>query len=236
MLNKADLHTHSLFSRHAYSSVTENIEEAFKKGLKFYGITDHQHDRFNFGADRHNFSNMAVIPSDYKGMKVFRGVEFNVGEYLSDFIDYYTRNCDYAVASIHTYDHGLSHTKQENTSFYLEAISYPLVKILGHIDDGNHPCDFYEVIKACKNNKVFVELNNSSFRGDFRINTLENQTEIIKICKELNCPVIIDSDAHIKYDIGNFEICYDLAKELGLDDSLIANINTSLIDEYFKVC
>ena len=236
MINKADLHTHSLFSRHAYSSVTENIEEAFNKGLKFYGITDHQHDRFNFGADRNNFTNMAVIPTDYKGLHIFKGVELNVGEYLKDFIDFYTRNCDYAVASIHTYDHGRNHTKEENTNFYLEAISYPLVKILGHIDDGNHPCDFYEVIKACKANKVFVELNNSSFRGDYRTNTLENQSEMIRICKDINCPVIIDSDAHIKYDIGSWSTCYDLAKELGLDDSLIANVNTSLIDEYFNIC
>ena len=235
MINKADLHTHSLFSKHAYSSLTANIDEAYNVGLKFYGISDHQHDRFNFGADRYNFTNMGVIPSIYKGMRIFKGVELNIGAHLFEYIDFFSANCDYAVASIHAYDHGNNHSKEENTLYYLEAIKYPLIKILGHIDDGNHPCDYYEVIKACKNNKVLIELNNSSFKSKFRLNGPLNQKKIIRICKELNCPVIIDSDAHIKYDIGNIQLAYDNAKECGLSDDLIANINTSIIDDYFNI-
>lgn len=234
MKNKVDLHTHSLFSRHAYSSLTENIEKAYDVGLEYYGFSDHQHDRFNFGADRHNFINLGVIPNTYKGMKILKGVELNVGEYLKDYIDFYTKNCDYGIGSIHAYDHGYDHTKEENTKFYLEAINYPLIKILGHIDDGHHPCDYYEVIKACKENKVLVELNNASFRNDFRLNGPENQKKMIEICKELKCPVVIDSDSHIKYDIGNITLAYKHAKDCGLSDDLIANINTSIIDDYFN--
>lgn len=234
MQNKVDLHTHSLFSRHAYSSLTENIEKAYDVGLEYYGFSDHQHDRFNFGADRHNFINLGVIPKSYNGMKILKGVELNVGEYLKDYIDFYTKNCDYGIGSIHAYDHGYDHTAEENTKFYLEAINYPLIKILGHIDDGHHPCDYHEVIKACKENKVLVELNNASFKNDFRLNGLENQKKMIEICKELNCPVVIDSDSHIKYDIGNVTLAYEHAKDCGLSDDLIANINTSIIDDYFN--
>lgn len=234
MINKVDLHTHSLFSRHAYSSLTENIERAYDVGLRYYGISEHQHDRFNFGADRNNFINLGVIPNIYKGMRIFKGVELNVGAYLKDYIEFYTSNCDYAVASIHAYDHGLDHSIEENTNYYLEAINYPLVKILGHIDDGHHPCDYYKVIKACKENKVLVELNNASFKNDFRLNGPANQKKMIEICKELKCPVIIDSDAHIKYDVGEISLAYNHAKDCGLSDELIANVNTSIIDDYFN--
>ena len=45
MINKedilADLHTHTLFSKHAYSTVKENLEAARNKGLSYIAITDH---------------------------------------------------------------------------------------------------------------------------------------------------------------------------------------------------
>ncbi len=234
MNNLVDLHTHSLFSRHAYSSVTENIEEALNRGLLFYGISDHQTDRMSFGADKEVFLNLGVIPSEFNGMHILKGVEMNVGEYFKDWIKFYSKRVEYAIGSIHTYDHGTSHTKEENTNFYLEAIKEPLVKILGHIDDGTHPSDYDVVIRSCKENNTLVELNNSSLKPDgCRLNSYENLKKIITICKEIKCPVIMNSDAHIKYDIGSVDRVYELAKELNLDDDLIANINIDIIKEYF---
>lgn len=236
MNNLADLHTHCVFSKHAYSSLTENIEEAYTVGLKYYGISDHQCDHINFGADKQCFANLKVVPESYKGMKILKGAEFNVGEHLKDSIDLIGKFLDYGVASIHGYIYDHNHTIQENTNFYLEAINYPLIKILGHIDDGNFLSDYNTVIRACKENKVLVELNNSSLKSDgYRLNAFENMSTMIKICKEINCPVILDSDAHIKYDIGRVDKVYDLAKDLGLDDTLIANINTDIIEDYFNI-
>lgn len=37
----ADLHTHTLASAHAYSTVTENTVQAEKTGLKIMAVTDH---------------------------------------------------------------------------------------------------------------------------------------------------------------------------------------------------
>lgn len=236
MNNLVDLHTHSLFSKHAYSSVTENIEEAYNVGLKYYGITDHQFDHINFGADRQCFQNLEVVPSNYKGMHVLKGMEANVGEYFHEYVDFIDKYLDYAVASIHGYIYSSNHTIEENTIYYLQAIKTPKVKILGHADDGTFLSDYYEVIKACKENKVLVELNNSSIKPNgFRKNAYENMSTMIKICKELNCPVVMDSDAHIKYDIGRCERVYELAKDLGLKEDLIANINTDIIEDYFNI-
>ena len=36
-----DLHTHSVLSRHAYSSLTENIDVAVNDDMLFYGISEH---------------------------------------------------------------------------------------------------------------------------------------------------------------------------------------------------
>ena len=234
MHNLVDLHTHSVFSKHAYSSITENIKEALDKGLLFYGISDHQADRLSFGADKEVFYNLNVIPSLIDNLHILKGVEMNVGEYFKDWIDFYNRRVEYAIGSIHSYDHGYHHTKEENTNYYLEAIKEPLIKILGHIDDGTNPCDYDVVIRACKENKTLIELNNSSLNPKgCRLNSYENMKEIIRICKEIKCPVIMNSDAHIMYDVGNVDRVYELAKELNLEDELIANINTEIIKEYF---
>ena len=36
-----DVHTHSLYSRHAYSTVEENVRAAAEHGFELLGVTDH---------------------------------------------------------------------------------------------------------------------------------------------------------------------------------------------------
>ena len=36
-----DLHTHTIISGHAYSTLLENIEECKEKGIEVYGVSDH---------------------------------------------------------------------------------------------------------------------------------------------------------------------------------------------------
>ena len=36
-----DLHTHTIFSGHAYSTLTENVKAAAERGLVLYGSADH---------------------------------------------------------------------------------------------------------------------------------------------------------------------------------------------------
>jgi len=38
-----DLHTHTIASGHAYSTLKENIDEAKNKGLKILGTSDHSY-------------------------------------------------------------------------------------------------------------------------------------------------------------------------------------------------
>ena len=37
----SDVHTHTLFSRHAYSTIQENVTAAKAQGLELLGSTDH---------------------------------------------------------------------------------------------------------------------------------------------------------------------------------------------------
>ena len=42
--NHCDIHTHTLYSRHAYSTVRENVLAARDAGLELLGIADHFSD------------------------------------------------------------------------------------------------------------------------------------------------------------------------------------------------
>ena len=73
----ADLHTHTLASTHAYSSVTEMIRAAAEKGLYAIALTDHA--RTMPGSPREwYFSSLHELPLHYRGVMNLAGIEANV--------------------------------------------------------------------------------------------------------------------------------------------------------------
>ncbi|MFI3284520.1 MAG: phosphatase, partial [Erysipelotrichaceae bacterium] len=142
---------------------------------------------------------------------------------------------DYAIASIHSPVFGYQNI-EATTQAYLRALRHPIVRVLGHIDDGKHMCDYRQVIEACVQNHVLIEVNNSSLKPDaFRLNAKENIKEILAICKELKCPIIMNSDAHFCLDVGNIEHSIEAITLANFPNELIVNYNEELLKEYFNV-
>lgn len=234
MNNLIDLHTHSVLSTHAFSTVTENIAEANKKGLKYYGLSEHQYDDKGVGCHHYATQNLDTIPSVINGTHFLRGLEFNIQ--LDGSIDtsrLRKEHLDYGIASMHSYiyhDQGI----ELNTNAYLKAMDNEFIKIMGHIDDGHYPCDYEKIIKKCKDVNKLIEINNSSLKPLCnRINGKENYEIIIELCKKYEVPVIINSDAHICYDVGSYELAYDLLMKHNYPLDLILNFNEELILKYF---
>lgn len=235
MKNLVDLHTHTVFSNHAFSSLTENIKQACDIGLLYYGWSDHQPDSVGMGGKKFNFSNTKVIPSLKNETHILKGIELNICDDFKESVDYFKGRLEYGIASMHQYAYSNTHTCEENTKRALEACNEDFIKILGHIDDGNFPIDYYQVIKECKKTNTLVEFNNSSLLpGGCRINSLENFKIMIDICKDLKCPIIMNSDAHICYDVGNVELVAKLLADNDFDPNLIVNYNINLFKEYFN--
>ena len=86
------------------------------------------------------------------------------------------------------------------------AMKNPYVKIIGHPDDDRFPLDYEKLVKAAAKEKVALEVNNSSFSPRTgRLNADKNLPVMLSFCKKYKVPVIVDSDAHIFYDIGNLD-------------------------------
>ena len=69
-----DVHTHTLFSRHAYSTLEENVRAASAKNLELLGVTDHfscmlfdQQTLKNF----QYFINMSAWPKEWRAFACF---------------------------------------------------------------------------------------------------------------------------------------------------------------------
>lgn len=235
--NLIDLHTHSVLSGHAYSSFTENIEYASLIGLKVYGISEHQPDDVGVGAHKFAFGGCyKSAPKQIDDTKILVGIELNILEDDFNLYGVNPNNLSYCIASMHeyAYPHKL-HDYYDNTKNYIRAIETPYVKFLGHTDSDLYPFDYEKVIRACKDNEKFIELNNSSLNpGGYRKNAREIDKEILSYCVKYNVPIIMNSDAHIKYDIGNVDYAIKFLDEINFPDELVINYNLDLFDKYFK--
>ena len=72
-----DLHTHTVASGHAYSTVQEMAKAAADKGLKLLGITEHAQG-IPGTCDEIYFHNMRIIPRKMYGIDLMFGSEINI--------------------------------------------------------------------------------------------------------------------------------------------------------------
>lgn len=233
MKDLIDIHTHSISSGHAYSTLQENIQAAMEKGLKYYGLSDHGPEMPGASHSIH-FGNMRVIPKELNGLNILTGIELNImdTEGTIDLRESTLSDLDYAIASMHIPCFKPS-TKEENTKAYLEVLKNPYVKVLGHPDDGRYEFDAEAIVKQAKEYHVAIEVNNSSLKPNaFRVNAKETLSEVLHYCMQYRVPVIMSSDAHISYDIGNHIYAEQFLKEQNFDTDLIINYHEHLIKEY----
>ena len=69
----ADMHTHSVASGHAYSTVNELVLAAAGLGLRGLALTDHG-PALPGGPPRSHFGSLRHIPPSIAGVRVLRGV------------------------------------------------------------------------------------------------------------------------------------------------------------------
>ncbi|WP_024620015.1 phosphatase [Paraclostridium bifermentans] len=229
-----DLHCHTIASGHAYSTLKENIDEAKLKGLKYVGVSDHAP---NMPGSTHPFyfGNLGVIKEEINGVKVLKGIEANIMDFDGniDIPSDVVGKLDYVIASFHPpcINPGNIH---ENTKAILNVMENKEVKIIGHLDDSRYPVDYEKVVVKAKETNTLLEINNSSLRtNSFRVGAIENAKILLNLCKKHDVKVILGSDAHIYYQVGNFENCTKILEEVNFPGNLVVNFNEEYIKEYF---
>ncbi len=227
MTDIMDLHTHTLASGHAYSTLMEMIRSAADHGLKLYGCADHAPAMpGTFGSLY--FQNFKVIPRNLYGVQILMGAELNILDSSGkvDLPESVLPRLDYGIASIHPPCY-FGKTISENTSAYLGALKNPYVQIIGHPDDGRFPVDYETLAAATAEHHKLLEVNNSSLNpNSFRPNARDNYQILLEYCRKYKTHILLSSDAHICFDVGNHDFAHKLLEELDFPEELI--VNTSL--------
>ena len=103
LIPKLDVHTHTIVSGHAYSTMQEMAREAAERGLEILGITEHA-PGIPGTCDPIYFRNLHVVPRDMYGVRLLLGAELNIldKDGTLDLDEYYYRMLDLCIAGIHS--------------------------------------------------------------------------------------------------------------------------------------
>ena len=219
-----DIHTHTIASGHAYSTLQEMAKAASEKGLHILGITDHA-SSIPGSVQPVYFRNTHVIPREMYGVRLLIGAELNILDTHGtlDLEDFYYRLMDVRIAGIHKFCWS-GGTKSQNTDGMLSAIENKWTDIIAHPGDGVCDLHFEPVVLAAKRTGTLLEINSSSLRPIRNKPTaVANNMEILRLCKRHDVPVILGSDAHISFDIANYQYALPLLRETDFPQELVVN-------------
>lgn len=241
-----DIHTHTLFSRHAYSTIAENVTAAQAAGLEVLGSADHfsemlfpeQHIRnFQF------FINQGTWPRVWNGVTVLRGCEADIvsldgklfGQNISvpesivrhpykfdkSLYERVTDNLDYVIASVHNGDFAAEAACAQTTEMYIKVLEQPRVFALGHPGRAGIPFDADAVLECAYAHNKAIEINNHTLEsGGQRHDTCQALAER---AAELGVNIIVSSDAHVAPRIGEFPYAERLLEQIHFPEELIVN-------------
>ena len=232
-----DMHTHTVASGHAYSTIHENIQFAKKHGMKFLGTSDHG-STMTGGPAEYFFHNLKVVPREMDGVKILRGMEANILDVNGNIDELDSKaldGLDYLIASLHIVCIEPS-TKEDNTMAILNVMDKEKVKIIGHPDDARYELDYEAIVKKAKEKNILLEVNNSSLSPNTsREGARENILKYLELCKEYGVRIIMGTDSHICYDIGIFTHVEQFIEEINFPKELVINYWEDQIIEFFGI-
>lgn len=227
----ADMHCHTVASGHAYSTIQEMVQAAAKRGLELIAITDHGGE-IPDAAHVWHFVNLRVVPEVIDGVRVLKGVEANIVKNGKiDMPEEVLGKLDIVIASFHhpSYESG---TVGENTRAMVNALKNPFIDILGHPDNPGFPVDIEEVVLAAKEYGKIIEMNNKSRM--VRCGCEENALMFARKAGEHGVKISCGSDAHISFEVGDFDVVRSIIDEVNIPEELILNTSKVKILEYIK--
>lgn len=231
---ETDLHTHTVSSGHAYSTVDELARSAGRKGLKLIAITDHG-PNIPGGPHEYHFGNLAVIPDRISGVDILKGIEANILDNgRLDLPEERLKALDFVAAGLHEdTGHNLS-SREEYTGAIIRAMENPLVKMITHPVNVNYPVDIEKIVRAARANDVILEINASSYspvkKSQRGIKALD--IKLCQLAKRYKVPLSLNSDAHYHAEVGQIETLEEIIKKANIRERDVINVSRERLLSY----
>jgi DNA polymerase (family 10) len=154
-----------------------------EKGYEYLVISDHSKSAFYANGlqeqrikEQHNY--IDTLNYKYAPFKVFKSIESDIlNDGSLDYNENILSTFDLVIASVHS---NLKMTQEKAMSRLLAAIENPYTTILGHmtgrllLSRPPYPVDYNQIIEACYDNNVVIELNAHPSRLDIDWRQIEN--------------------------------------------------------------
>lgn len=231
-----DLHTHTIASGHAYSTISENAKHAHDIGLEGIAITEHGPSTFQ-DTSKFFFKNLYVLPNKINNVRVFKGAEANIISYDGDLDidDDILAELDIVIASLHPSSFDYS-TINESTEIYLNVMENKNIDIIGHPDDSRMYYNNEAIVKNSLKTRTLIEMNCASLSPvSYRKNAREISLNTLKLCMKHDVPIVVNSDAHFHEYVGDFTHAFSLLKEIDFPIELIVNRTLETTLEFFDI-
>lgn len=227
-----DMHTHTVASGHAYSTVNELAAAAASKGLRGIALTDHG-PALPGGPHPYHFAAIRFIPPSINGVRIILGVEANILD-LSGDLDLppqQLERLDFVMAGLHEgcgYDgRGID----DHTEAVMRAMENPRVKAISHPGNPAFPLRYEKIVAQALRTGTAIEINNSSFTVS-RVGSRTNCDIIARLIAESGAPVIVGSDAHIAQGVGEFGEAVAALERAGVKEEQVVNTTLERVSAF----
>lgn len=224
---KIDLHIHTVASRHAHNTILEYINQAKILKMKVIGISDHGPSNSSTLTDLIYFKELRRIPEVINGVRVLKGAEANIisrkGEI--DISDKVIETLDYVMAGLHSNTPYPPGDEKDNTEAVINTIMSGKASVITHpFINGYLQTNIKQVSEAACKHGVLLELN-LSYLYDRRLlpGNLDNLKIMIDIFRRHDKKIIVNSDSHNIWELGDDTVLKKYKKQIGLTDDLIIN-------------
>ncbi len=239
----ADLHTHTIASGHAFSTVKENVLTACEQDLKYIALTDHLYypeERFARLNELARIEHSSRLIYDER-VWIIPGVEANLDHYISkrEDRDRIMTACTWRLIGCHSWFMNLNDAsvKDRPAKFEESLHNKQLIKptAFAHIERGfpntdEATCALKEIVDIAVANDIFLEINEASIKRKHDI-----MVSWIKYAKEHNAKFCLGTDAHYCSEVGNFTKTLDLLDEIDLPKSRILNYDKRGLEEFLQL-
>ena len=224
-----DLHTHSVASGHAYSTIGELAAAAAAAGMRAIAITDHGPGLPN-GPHLFHFTNLYRLHEFNGPCLLLTGVEDDLAgpDGSLHMPEKALAHLDVVLVGVHPYGWALGRSVAEINRSLLKAMENPLVKGISHPVNTWFDLDVKEIVKAAKPTNTAVELNMTKMSG------LEVRLQkFIEWVEEFDAPLMVNSDAHGAHEIGRWGAAGKFLD--GVTPTRILNRSLGAVAQFFDI-
>ncbi len=228
---EADLHTHTIASGHAYSTVEELAKSASQRGLKLFAVTDHG-IALPGGPHLYHFTNMGVLPEKIHGVRVLKGVEANIlGNGNIDMGRRLLHKLDFVAAGLHSNTGHNFKNMKEYTDAIINVMKNPFVNMITHPVNRYFPTNLERVVLAAKKYGIILELNAGSYcrRKNSSRGVKEMSIKLAQLAQKHHVYLSLNSDAHYHDLIGDVSALDFVLNETQIDEEIIINSSAERI-------